>query len=38
MAVFTFPEGKSITSIADWDELVLVDGAMRVKVEVSASN
>jgi hypothetical protein len=37
--VLKFPAGKSLTSVADyWDEMVLVDGAMRVKVEVSACN
>ena len=31
---FTFPEGKPITDIASWEELLLVDGRLRVRLEV----
>jgi hypothetical protein len=37
LKVLDFTSGnKSITSVADWDEMVLVDGVLRIKVEVSA--
>ena len=34
---YVFPAGKPITDIASWDELLLVDGALVVRLEAQAS-